>query len=53
VEWRRILRGMLEKSPAKRSTIRHVRRKLAAMSDKTGAWGASVTDYDAITTLSI
>jgi serine/threonine protein kinase len=51
VEWRRILRGMLEKSPARRSTIRQVRRKLAVMSDKTGAWGASVADYDAITTL--
>jgi serine/threonine protein kinase len=53
-EWRRVLAGMLERSPAKRSSIRDVRRQLAAMAHNASLAGSSTTgsgEEEAITTL--
>jgi serine/threonine protein kinase len=52
-EWSRVLGGMLERSPAKRSSICDVRRQLAAMAHNASLSGSSSTpgEEEAITTL--
>jgi serine/threonine protein kinase len=50
-EWRRVLGGMLERAPARRSTVRDVRRKLAGLAHVLSMVEKSTSEYEAITTV--
>jgi serine/threonine protein kinase len=50
-EWRRVLGGMLERVPARRSTVRDVRRKLAGLAHVLSMVEKSTSEYEAITTV--
>jgi serine/threonine protein kinase len=50
-EWRRVLGGMLERVPSRRSTLRDVRRKLAGFAHVLSMVEKSTSEYEAITTV--